>query len=511
LGIGYRPDNGDNGFYGTLDDVSIYNRALSPNEVAQLYANINSGLLPGLVAYYPFEGSAVDATGNGDNGTLVGKAKYGPGVGGEGLVLDGGGSGVQLGNPTNLWLQNFSISSWVKRASVTVASYGSGGAGTIVGDSPGGYFLYMGSDGTLVFSQLGNYSYLAGPAIADTNWHLLTFTMTNGSAVFYVDGVARSSQTYNVTFTFTGNVGIGYRPDNEDNGFYGTLDDVRIYNRALSSNEVAQLYNTYEALTTSDLPSITSQPMGEVVNAYAQALFGVVANGAPSLKYQWLLNGTNLPNANLSTLIVSNVTPVNLGSYELQVANNYGSVTSSVANLYLHPYLEMPFSGEVIYWGETNILSVGAWGSNLSYQWYFNGVAISGATSSTYILSRIQFTNTGMYSVVVSSPYGSITNPPEQVIVKPANVSLKFSLEPDPPGQFVVNPAIVSPKLCPEVVIQGTVGYIYNIESTTDLSNTNSWVVQTNLTLTQPIEYWIDTSVDVHTDLHKFYQVLPGQ
>jgi hypothetical protein len=81
--------------------------------------------------YYPFDGNATDKSGVGDNGTLVGNAQYGPGIKGLGIVLDGSGSGVQLGNPTNLWLQNLSIVSWVKRASSSVISYGSGGVGTI--------------------------------------------------------------------------------------------------------------------------------------------------------------------------------------------------------------------------------------------------------------------------------------------------------------------------------------------------------------------------------------------
>ena len=74
-----------------------------------------------------------------------------------------------------------------------------------------------------------------------------------------------------------------------------------------------------------------------------------------------------------------------------------------------------------------------------------------------------------------------------------------------------MNPANVSLKLCANVVIHGTVGYTYTIQSTIDLSNTNSWIVETNLTLTQPIEYWDDTSVDVHRDSQKFYRVSPGQ
>jgi len=98
-------------------------------------------------------------------------------------------------------------------------------------------------------------------------------------------------------------------------------------------------------------------------------------------------------------------------------------------------------------------------------------------------------TNTNLYNVVVSSSsYGSVTNTPEQVVVNPANVSFK---------------------LCPDVVILGTVEFIYTIRGSTDLSNPNAWITETNLTLTRPIEYWDDASVDVHS-CHSRSLLLPA-
>jgi len=237
-------------------------------------------------------------------------------------------------------------------------------------------------------------------------------------------------------------------------------------------------------------PSIANQPLDEVVGAYSNAFFSVTATGTSPLSYQWLLDGTNVPTAISSYLDITNVTPPNLGPYAVVVTNNYGSVTSSIANLYMYPYLATPFSGGVTYWGQTNDLSVSVWGSgNLAYQWYFNGSAIPDATGSNYVLSGIQFTNAGLYSVIVSSPYGSVTNIPEQLIVNPANVSL---------GLFA------------GVILQGTVGYSYTIQATTDLSNTNSWVTLTNVTLTSPIQIWDDNSVDVHKSAARYYQVIPA-
>jgi len=238
-------------------------------------------------------------------------------------------------------------------------------------------------------------------------------------------------------------------------------------------------------------PSIISQPQSVTVNAGQNASFGVSATSG--MAYQWFLNGTNIAGANSSTLTITNTRQKDLGGYTMVITNTYGSITSGVANLFMYPYLNAPFGGLVTYWGQTNTLSVGAWGSGiLSYQWYFNDVALDGATNATLPLGTIQFTNAGLYSVVVSSSLGSVTNAAYQVVVNPANVSL---------GLFA------------GVIIQGTVGYNYIIQSTTNLANTNAWVTMTNVTLTSPVQIWNDNSSDVHNpnNPQKFYQVLPGQ
>jgi len=257
------------------------------------------------------------------------------------------------------------------------------------------------------------------------------------------------------------------------------------------SNSAGSVTSSVVNLTLLYPPSITNQPQDQIASAYGTVSFDVGASGTGPLSYQWLFQSTNLLDTDASTLIVTNVTPQNLGTYAVIITNDYGSVTSSVANLYMYPYLETPFTGEITYWGQTNTLTVGAWGSgNLAYQWYFNGAAISGATSSNLVLSGIQFTNAGLYSVVVTNSYGSATNTPEEVVVNPANVSL---------GLFA------------GVIIQGTVGYNYTIQGATNLSDPNSWMTLTNLTLTAPVQIWSDYSVDVHTSPQKFYRILPGQ
>jgi hypothetical protein len=239
--------------------------------------------------------------------------------------------------------------------------------------------------------------------------------------------------------------------------------------------------------------SIITQPQSLLVNAYSNASFSVTAVGTEPLSYQWFFDGTNLPGATSSILTISNVEQTNLGTYGVLVTNVFASLTSSNATLSMYPFIITPFTGDVADRGTNVILSVGAWGTGpLSYQWFDNGVAVSGATNSALDFSSIQFTNAGQYSVVVSNALGSVTNPPEAVVVNPAGVSLG---------------------LYPGVTISGTVGYTYTIQSTTNLSDTNSWITQTNLMLTQPIQLWVDTNTDSALPANplRFYRVLPGQ
>jgi len=244
-------------------------------------------------------------------------------------------------------------------------------------------------------------------------------------------------------------------------------------------------------IPTSTPPTITGEPQDAYVDAYGTASFTVTTTGASS--YHWWFNSSNLLNATSSTLTIPNVQQTDLGPYSVIVANSYGAVTSSIANLYMYPAIVTPFTGLVTDWGQSNTLSVGAWGSGaLTFQWYDNGVIIPNATNSTLTFSSIQFTNAGLYSVVITSSLGSVTNTPAQVVVNSAGVSLG---------------------LYPGITVTGVVGYTYDIQSNPDLTNTNGWTTVATLTLFQPVVFWVDVNHNAAspTNQHRFYRVLPGQ
>jgi len=69
-------------------------------------------------------------------------------------------------------------------------------------------------------------------------------------------------------------------------------------------------------------------------------------------------------------------------------------------------------------------------------------------------------------------------------------------------------PAGLSISLYAGLTITGTVGKTFNIQSTTDLADNNSWTTIASITLTQPVQLWVDTSVNVATSGKRFYRIV---
>src|SRR5882724_10813529 len=80
-------------------------------------------------------------------------------------------------------------------------------------------------------------------------------------------------------------------------------------------------------------PSFLTQPASVAVPAGQSASFFVVASGSPTLAYQWRFNGTDIPGATDTNLVVINASSSNAGPYSVQVTNLYGTTNSSNATL----------------------------------------------------------------------------------------------------------------------------------------------------------------------------------
>jgi uncharacterized protein YpmS len=158
---------------------------------------------------------------------------------------------------------------------------------------------------------------------------------------------------------------------------------------------------------------ITTQPASQGVVLGQGASFSVVAGGTAPFSYQWIFNGNSLPGATSSTLTLTSVQTNEGGNYSVLVGNAYGSVTSSNATLavYVPPTITTQPQNQSVGQGTNASFPVVASGSTpLSYQWSFNGAALSGATTSTLTITNAQTTNAGSYTVAVTNSWGSISS-----------------------------------------------------------------------------------------------------
>lgn len=310
----------------------------------------------GLMAHWRFDEApgatvAVDSTGN-FNGTnsATGAAFVTGGRAGNAISLDLAASGlVNMGTNLMLGASDFTVSGWI-RTPPGDATADAGFLSKHVAGSGNGYILsynhavlatnkaYFYAGTRTIFA--GGFTIVDVPvsttSVNEGAWHhIVGVYQRTGNTTIYVDGVPLEASipssaiaSNNAPFLI-GGVTVGSTPTARYNGL---VDDVQIYNRALSDAEIDFLFqNPGTAITGA--PLITVPPQNLAVPAGSNATFTVTATGSGTLTYQWLFNGTNLPGATSSSLTLVNVQPANAGNYSVRVSNANGSTTSPSATL----------------------------------------------------------------------------------------------------------------------------------------------------------------------------------
>jgi hypothetical protein len=133
---------------------------------------------------------------------------------------------------------------------------------------------------------------------------------------------------------------LGFRPGASEAPFYGRLDEVTIFDRALSRSEIAAIYAAGTNGMCRVPPTITTPPRDQAVTEGEPARFSVAAEGNPVLHYQWQ-KGTSPPvrisSATNASYTITRARLNDAGLYSVVVSNYFGSVTSTVANLTVLP------------------------------------------------------------------------------------------------------------------------------------------------------------------------------
>ena len=169
-------------------------------------------------------------------------------------------------------------------------------------------------------------------------------------------------------------------------------------------------------------PTIAVQPQSQTNVVGTDATFTVVATGTEPLAYQWQFNSSDLAAKTNDTLIVTNVQTANAGSYVVVITNTEGAVTSSVATLtvlVLPTITKQPTNQSVSLGANVTFSAVAAGTAPRYFQWRFNETNLPGMTSTSLVLTNLQLTNAGGYTVVVTNVAGSVTSQVATLTVDP--------------------------------------------------------------------------------------------
>jgi hypothetical protein len=265
-------------FNGIIDDFGVWNRALSQAEITNMYNGVtysdtcnavSGSLTQGLVGYWPFCGNANDDSGNGNNGTVNGATLTTDRFGNSNSAYNFSQSGqyIDIGNNPSLNHQNstFTMSAWINISEYSNFSYNNAIISNRSMDNKGSVFGIVGTINSNDYGKLqfgcggggGNYQSVISTNVIPTNeWVnvMLTYSYLgndNNLVKLYINGVLNAIGTLiNTPGPILENNSIGDEPlDPANQNFTGKIDDIGIWNRALTQQEITNLFNANQCIT----------------------------------------------------------------------------------------------------------------------------------------------------------------------------------------------------------------------------------------------------------------------
>ncbi len=258
-------------FAGSIDDVRVFNRALSATEVARMYkiglaskqneAQGNDQLDKGLVGHWTMDANdiglsgttAKDRSGQKNHGTLTNGPLATVGKMGQALDFDGVNDHVLVPSNASFRPANqLTMAAWVKPSSFSAASliFSSGDSAISRGYN---LFVRTTKQPCVYLGTSGDTSGTASsPAMVAGKWSHIAATYNGTTLVVYLDGVSYpliaaggcnvNTGTGDITYGSSAVLSIGAKNTGISPFFPGSIDDARVYNRALSAGEISRLY-----------------------------------------------------------------------------------------------------------------------------------------------------------------------------------------------------------------------------------------------------------------------------
>ena len=369
LVIGRRPYYGSDYFNGKIDQFRVFDKELSSSEVTTLYGENNASSTKSTtdifgdgsgIALYEFEEGAKDT--GGVNGYI-----------GAAGVFNGSNSYIRL--PNNLVNSNspqaFSVSVWIN-PSVSAAGKTILGA---YGYTPGvnyGWTIYYnnGLIRFLSYSSNGNMDFSSNTSLSLNSWSHVVVTYDSTSCIIYVNGSndGSASTPGDRTYTSSHPYVLGAGDDGGTIVGYITakLDQVRIFNKAISLNEVTTLYGETSASATKSTADIFDDGSG-------LALYELEGNALDTGGANGKFGSAAIFNGSSSYIETPSLIPVNNYSFScwvyfdsLAAASNYRVIYEAYKNTWW--YLAIFDGGKIATYNGTstfnttsNLISAGQW------------------------------------------------------------------------------------------------------------------------------------------------------
>lgn len=432
------PNAGNRGFDGWLEEVAFYGSVLSPNEIAAHYAAATTNgagyasmvLAKNPIGYWrlnePGNPPAVNlgTLGSNGNGEYVYSASPGqPGPqppafsGFESTNRACGFAGTNgfVDLPAlNLNTNTVTITAWILAKAIQTNNAGIVfcRAGTTVAglkfdvNDPNGLSYDWNNDSAA-------YNFKSSLIVPVSQWCFVGLIVEPDQATLCLQDGTRFATAINYAVhpdqAFEGDTLIGMDIQDSTLAFNGTIDEVAIFNRALSVGEV---YSQYASAVGGLKPSIFADlPATETIYTGETLTLRVDAGGTPPLSYQWRKNHAPISGATSNTFTKTNATAADAGTYDVVISNAQGPpVTSQEADVTVQPLSEPAITqnpqGRTVYQGGLLSLTVEASGGGLLYQWQKNGTNLLGATNAAYSVANVSSNDSGAYQVTVSNRVG---------------------------------------------------------------------------------------------------------